>query len=77
MATTKASNSPSPSPVPNNSTLYLAIEDLSHSAAAVFAQFEDAGDLSQVVLDLGTLRDRADSIQNVVLAHIEAINTHL
>lgn len=71
----------SPATVPQSSatanSIYLALEGLKTKAAESFLDYEDDGDLDSLRDSLGTLRDRADAIQNAVLGTIAAINSHL
>lgn len=67
----------SPSITATSSSLYLAIDELRGRLDALATNYENDGDLSLVVSDLGYVRDRADALQNAAIGTAAALEQNL
>lgn len=70
-------NTTGPDAVQSVTDLYVAVESLKSRAAEAYAVFEDSGDLNFLTSELGYIRDRAGTIQNVTIAWADALREQL
>jgi hypothetical protein len=65
------------SPKLSTVAIYDAVEELVDRAKGIYSILENDGDYVQMREELAYVRDRADSIQTVVIRFIDAISENL